>query len=151
MSDLFLTRRVFTDKSTVGKLIMDMIEIWCLEDTARNIKIDGETCIPSGVYKLEIRDSARYKRPMPYLINVPYYEGVMIHWGNVPENTRGCLLVGMTHPSTDFIGESKKAFDLLYPQIEVSVKRGPTFVRITGGYSKKEFEDALLKNRPEVP
>ena len=143
MSDLFLNRRIFTDKSTVGKLIMEELEIFILEDRARNVKIYGETCIPAGTYQLEIRQSGRYGRPMPYLLNVPFYEGIMIHWGNFPKDTNGCLLTGTTHPTVDMVGESKKAFDLLYPKIEKSLEKGVTKIHISGGFNAEEFKNAM--------
>lgn len=148
MSDMYLTRRIFTNKSTIGKLIINDSEFWCLEDTARKIKINGETCIPSGSYEVEIRKSGRFGRPMPYLKNVPYYEGIMIHPGNSNADTNGCLLVGMCHPSADFIGESKIAFDKLFPLIEASLREGPLKIHIAGGYTKEEFE-ASLKSPPQ--
>lgn len=143
MSDIYLTRRIFTNKSTVGKLIFEDLELWTLEDTARMLKVASETCIPSGVYPIEIRNSKRYQRPMPYLLNVPFFDAIMIHMGNVPKDTRGCILVGNTHPAEDIIGESAIAFDRLFPRIVAAVKVKPIKLHIAGGYSKEEFERAL--------
>ena len=143
MSDITLIRKIFTNKSTVGKLIMGDLELFTLEDTARKKKIYGETCIPSGTYDVIIRDSERYKRLMPSLVNVPYFDGILIHWGNFPENTHGCLLVGTDHTTSDKIDESLKAFNLLYPKIEEALKTGPLKIHIVGGYSKDDFESRI--------
>ena len=89
---------------------------WTLEDEDRGlrqempltqihrIKIKGKTAIPAGTYKIQLRVSPSFKnkwyaRPfggkMPYLLNVPGFEGVMLHPGNIPDDTSGCILPGM--------------------------------------------------------
>lgn len=69
-------------------------------------KIYGKTAIPKGRYKVQFRVSPSFKdkyyaRPyngkFPYLMNVPGFSGVLIHPGNFPSDTKGCLLVGVLH------------------------------------------------------
>lgn len=142
MSDLYLTRRIFTNKSTLGKLILDNFECWTLEDTVRREKVHGETAIPSGSYEVILNESKRYGRIMPYLKDVPFFEGIRIHWGNFPKDTLGCILVGKTHQA-DMVGESKKAFDELYPRIEEALKKGPMKIHIAGGFTAEEFSQKI--------
>lgn len=137
MSDLYLTRKIYTHKSTVGKLVMGDLELWTLEDTARMIKVNGETCIPSGVYQIEIRESPHFKRPLPHLLDVPFFEGVLIHSGNIPADTKGCILVGMKHEEENTISQSRDAFNLLFQKIQSSPT--PLRIHIAGGYNKEEF------------
>ncbi len=146
MGHMFLNRKIFTDNSTIGKLIFGGFECFTLEDTMRrrdinedgklqsSEKVPGRTAIPAGIYDISIQESGKFDRPMPFLMNVPLFEGIMIHPGNIPENTNGCILIGMTHPNIDFVGESKKAFDLLFPQIEEILKISPLKIHISGGY-----------------
>lgn len=145
MTDMYLTRKVFTNNSTVGKLVMDDLEIFTLEDTARRVKVEGETCIPSGSYNIEIRKSNRYGRPMPFLIDVPFYDGIMLHWGNYPKDTLGCIIVGQIHPTVDMVGESVMAFDKLYPKIAEALLKGPVKIHIAGGFTKEDFNQNLNK------
>lgn len=93
---------------------------WTLEDEDRGLhqemplnqikarKVKGKTAIPKGTYKIQLRISPSFKdkwyaKPfggkMPYLQNVPGFEGVMLHPGNTPDQTSGCILPGMLQGS----------------------------------------------------
>lgn len=105
---------------TIGHLYIDG-KYFCdtLEDTNRQLsqkdsltkikktKIKDRTAIPYGTYKVTMNVvSPRYsnfsKYPyakqfggkMPRLLNVPGFEGILIHPGNTDAHTSGCLLVG---------------------------------------------------------
>lgn len=133
LMDITVNRMTFTENSTIGELWMDgKFFCYTLEDTCRNHKVDGKTAIPAGRYQLTIDYSEKFSRDMPHLLEVPNFEGVRIHWGNKPEDTEGCILVG-TGKTTDFITGSKLAFDQLYPALENKLAKGPLFVSILGG------------------
>lgn len=111
-------KRIFKgDKYTIGKLYVNGIyECDTLEDTDRGLtqdmplsniqskKLYGETAIPTGTYKIDINTvSPKFKDrswakfcggKLPRLIDVPGYSGVLIHVGNKPADTLGCILVG---------------------------------------------------------
>lgn len=116
--ELVLTRKIRSASSTIGELTVDgKFECFTLEDIERDVKVHGKTAIPKGRYKLTITMSNRFKKELPLLINVPNYEGVRIHSGNKAEDTEGCILVGQTK-STDFIGNSRVAFDALFKKLK---------------------------------
>lgn len=82
--------QLFIDKKYFGET---------LEDTDRFLeagerKIDGDTAIPRGNYRVILSDSTRFKRVMPEVLNVPGFTGVRIHGGNTVEDTSGCPLLG---------------------------------------------------------
>lgn len=87
--------------------------------------------IPLGTYDLTIRYSDRFQRLMPHVEEVPGFDGILIHWGNRPGDTEGCLLVGLTlGPAPNWIGSSRAAFDILFPMLAQSSEPGTiTYVR----------------------
>lgn len=144
MKGLTLERKIFTDKSTIGDLSLDG-EFLCrtLEDTVRKTKVYGQTAIPSGTYEVIIRDSNRFKRRLPALLKVPYFDGILIHNGNTAEATLGCCLVGQYDPKMpDFIGNSVATLNEIFPKIEEALVKDRLWIDILGGYSFADFEMA---------
>lgn len=90
-----LKRRYLGEVYTIGSLSIDG-QYFCdtLEDAVRPIKIYGKTAIPFGTYKIILNESPRFGRVLPRLLNVPKFDGVLIHRGNTAEDTAGCILVG---------------------------------------------------------
>lgn len=118
--NLLLQREILTDESTIGQLFVNgQRECFTLEDVVRPAgeKIFGKTAVPFGRYRILVTDSARFKRPLPILVEVPGFEGVRIHPGNTSEDTKGCILVGLTKED-NFIGKSQMAMSLLLPKIQ---------------------------------
>ena len=93
---LKLTRHFFRPDRTIGEMEIDgKFFCYTLEDTVREagVKIPHETAIPAGIYKVVVSFSQRFKKRLPMLLDVPGFQGVRIHGGNTPEDTRGCILV----------------------------------------------------------
>lgn len=96
---LKLTRRFKGSDYTIGQLSMDGA-YFCdtLEDRVRNMpteaKVPGATAIPTGTYQVIVNRSPKFGRELPRLVDVPYFEGVLIHRGNTNQDTAGCILVG---------------------------------------------------------
>lgn len=96
---LKVKRRFLKSGYTIGRMEVDG-NYFCdtLEDRVRDLsrekKIPGETAIPAGIYDVVVNISPRFKRKLPRLLNVPGFEGILIHRGNTPEDTAGCILVG---------------------------------------------------------
>lgn len=128
--NLILQRNTFTDKSTIGELLVDD-DFFCytLEDVVRPTKINGETAIPFGQYEVIVNFSNRFQRRMPLLLDVPYFTGIRIHPGNDKNNTEGCILVGESKEK-DWIGDSRNAFNALFPIIDKAAAAGKVFITI---------------------
>lgn len=128
--NLKLTRKTFTEKSTIGELSVDDVrECFTLEDRVRPKKIKGQTAIPAGTYQVIIDFSNRFQRLMPLLINVPNFAGVRIHAGNTYADTEGCILVGQNW-SKDFIGNSRPAYAALFKKLQAAYKKEKIFLEI---------------------
>jgi hypothetical protein len=117
---------------TIGALSVDGdFHSWTCEDAVREVqgkpvadwKIKGKTAIPRGTYKIQITPSARFKRDLPLLIDVPGFTGVRIHPGNTAEDTEGCLLPGLDRLGKS-VGRSRLAFDSLFIKIKEAVRKG---------------------------
>lgn len=97
--ELVLKRRFLGENYTIGSLYIDN-KYFCdtLEDTYRDLskvqKVANKTAIPYGKYSIVLNISPKFKRKLPRLVNVPYFEGILIHRGNTPKDTSGCILVG---------------------------------------------------------
>lgn len=119
-------RRLYLrDTWTIGEVFVDGAhECFSLEDRANypgEDKVPGETAIPCGTFRIEWRASPHFGKSMPYLTHVPNFYGVMIHPGNTPKDTRGCLLVGKyADLSAGRVLESKLAFESLCAKMKKS-------------------------------
>jgi len=123
--NLLLNRETFTDKSTIGSLLIDgHFFCYTLEDVVRGgNKIPGKTAIPYGTYKIIINMSNRFKQLMPQLLDVPKFEGIRIHSGNTAEDTEGCILVGFKK-GIDIVTESRLAFKCLFASFQSAINHG---------------------------
>lgn len=128
MIKLKLDRKWIRESYTIGDLYIDYGDDkgyqWfsnTLEDTVRDlnhdgineIKIWGKTAIPYGTYKVTWAYSPTFKKQMPLLWNVNGYVGILIHPGNTPEDTLGCILVGLNKIKGQLV-DSTITFNKLY-------------------------------------
>ena len=84
----------FTVRSNEGRIIL---RGYTLEpsgpDTIERMK---DRRVPQGKYSLDWHSSNKFKKLMPRLYNdvVPKDRFILIHSGNYPEHTEGCILLG---------------------------------------------------------
>lgn len=113
---------------------------WTIEDTFREHKIDGKTCIPYGMYELTFHKSPKfspiYGHDMIMLKDVDGFEYILIHPGNNNKDTQGCILVGDgVSPVRDIdnaIVNSRAAYDRIYKVIAEAMKKEVCHLNITG-------------------
>lgn len=115
--ELKLKRIARRETYTIGKLYVDGMYVCdVVEDKDRGLaqslpvsvniakKRKGMTAIPIGRYRVTLEvQSPKYskfksyewcKGYLPRLINVPAFDGILIHAGNSAADSAGCLLVG---------------------------------------------------------
>ena len=152
--EINLTRRWKGENSTLSTITVDgAAHHFALEDTDRGLdsarpdtikeKQYGITAIPTGRYRVIISYSNRFRRQLPFLLNVPGFSGIRIHPGNRHINTLGCILPGITYwkDGQDFVvGTSRIASEKLQTKIAAAISRNEAvWINIT---SKLESNDA---------
>lgn len=122
--NITLQRSQSNETCTIGSISVGG-EVLChtLEDIVRDEKLAGQTAIPAGTYQVVITYSPHFQQDLPLLVNVPGFSGVRIHPGNTAADTEGCILPGLT-VLNNAIGQSRDAFNLLYPMIQDAQDRG---------------------------
>ena len=141
---LTIKRTITRNSYTLGKLYIDGV-YFCdtLEDKDRGLtqdmnigqiqllKINGETAIPKGIYKvtLDVISPKFSKYPfymetckgkLPRLIDVKGYEGVLIHVADGPKRDsliQGCIGVGNLS-AEEYLMNGKKVFAELYNKLK---------------------------------
>nr|DAI14756.1 MAG TPA: hypothetical protein [Bacteriophage sp.] len=103
---LELKRIALKPNYTIGKLFIngtyycDTIEDKVI-DLNKNGKFDDgltkvmhQTAIPYGTFKVVVNHSPKFNRELPRLLDVPYFEGILIHNGSDQNSSSGCIIVG---------------------------------------------------------
>ena len=148
--NLVLNRKYKLPKYSIGKLYING-KYFCdtLEDTDRgltagmslatinSLKKKGITAIPLGTYEITLNvyspkfgarsQYAFCKGYLPRLLKVPGYEGVLIHIGNRPEDTEGCILVG-ENTIKGMVTSSTDTFKRLYKELETATAKGEQII-----------------------
>ena len=120
MQKSFIQVRGYFEDCTVSDLFNPEGEKigYALEDVGRpaNVKIAGKTCIPEGIYNVNITHSNKYKKDMIQLHNVTQdlavqkdgikFVGVRVHGGNTVDDSEGCPLVAKNFDGDSTIWQS---------------------------------------------
>lgn len=144
--ELTLERRYKCNGYTIGRLLVDG-KYFCdtLEDADRGLdakmplaeirarKLKSITAIPTGTYKITLATrSAKFgskqfyydlcRGRLPRLLDVPGFDGILIHCGNTAKDTEGCILVGENKVKGQVIN-SQETLARLYPLLRKAYYR----------------------------
>ena len=146
--ELELKRIARRDTYTIGRLYIDG-KYFCdtIEDKDRGLrqdlpvsvnqarKVRGQTAIPTGRYRVTLGvKSPKYSKKkqyaacngyVPKLINVPAFDGILIHIGNTAADSEGCILVGR-NKKVGMVLESTNTFWQLYDRLQTADRKGET-------------------------
>ena len=104
---MLVLKRIFqNDKYTIGKLYLNDTYL-C--DTLEPPKYVNHPCIEKGTYRIGYHYSNKFGQNMPFLLNVNGRVGIMIHPGNYPKDTQGCILLGR-NLAKGSVSNSKQTF-----------------------------------------
>lgn len=122
---LLLERKYLKEDYCIGRLSINGT-FFCntLEDKVRDInkngtfdcgefKISGHTAIPYGEYEVVVNYSPKFKRELPRLLDVPHFEGILIHRGNTNKDSSGCILVGENKKKGMVLNSTKYEVELV--------------------------------------
>ena len=68
-------------------LLVERLHYLC--DTLEN----ADYIIPALIYRVQVTNSPKFKRPLPILCQVPGRSGIRFHRGTKPEHSKGCIIV----------------------------------------------------------
>ena len=129
--EIILQRKPSGFRATIGELTVDgTFECFTLEDVVRELgpdgagKIQNETAIQAGRYKVIIDFSQRFQKPMLHVLDVPFFTGIRIHSGNTDQNTEGCVLVGSQWVGEDLITGGSHELPNLMARIQQQLDSG---------------------------
>lgn len=140
--EIIVDRKYKKEDYTIGRLYIDGV-FFCntLEDVDRGLtqqtsiqeinskKVYGQTAIPTGTYKVTLDVvSPKYSRQskynkiqgkLPRLLDVPGFDGILIHIGNTANDSHGCILVGYNTAKGKVL-DSTNTFFKLYDKLKES-------------------------------
>lgn len=145
--ELKLKRIAKKDTYTIGKFYINEVYICdTIEDKDRGLnmlmpidqirlkKVMHQTAIPTGTYKVTLNvKSPKYSKVayykaycdgyVPRLVDVPGFDGVLIHKGNTAEDSSGCILVGY-NTVVGKVLNSQNAFEIIYTKLKEANSKG---------------------------
>ncbi len=100
MQRINITRTARKEGYTIGKMfvngtyVCDTLELYDRTYFGEDFKL-GTSAVPVGIYRLSTTEwSPRFQKPMPRIMDFQESRNILIHVGNYPKDTEGCILVG---------------------------------------------------------
>ncbi len=132
--ELHLQRTAHLADRTLGSITRNGVhQCFTCEDKVRPAgeKVPGATAIPAGRYRVTVEYSPTFGKHLPRLQAVPGFAGILMHGGNGPLDTRGCILCGRHQDSTK-IWDCAPAVQALIDMIElITEARGQVWLTIS--------------------
>jgi len=129
MVDVKISRFRYGENSTQGLIFVDGKFAGCTLENPDKGNQPSISCIPTGVYRLGLRTVGGWNqratehskigpahKGMIEIQDVPGRTFILMHWGNEPKNTEGCVLIGTSY-RPDYIGSSVDAYMSFYDRI----------------------------------
>lgn len=146
--ELLLSRHSNNPNACLGSLsINSTAECLTLEDPVRKLGPDGKgkqygkTAIPAGRYRVDITFSPKFQKMMVAILDVPFFTGIRIHSGNTPEDTLGCIIVGLAHFDGKAIRGGSTVMPKLFRTISKALGDGEdVWITIENNFPKEDIQ-----------
>ena len=134
--ELKVKRKWFKPTYTIGWFLVEEIRLCdTLEDKDRGLtqtmptteiykkKVYGQTAIPKGRYRVDLNSvspkfrtrswAVKYGGKVPRLVDVPGFNGILIHPLTTPNETDGCIGIGENRVKGKILNSQRAFFDLM--------------------------------------
>lgn len=125
-----LVRDSFSSSSTDGVLFVDSRPFCNTLEPAqgKKVKYGKGCCIAPGIYSIDLHYSPKFGKYMLTLCGVRGRSGILVHSGNTPNDTAGCILVGQRE-NIGVLSNSRSTLDKVFDRcLEVIDKEPITII-----------------------
>lgn len=126
---LVLRRDYFSLTAVSGVLYADGVK--CC-DTLEPAIVDGYgkgSCVKPGTYSIDYHYSPKFRKYMLTLCGVKGRSGILIHSGNTPKDSAGCILVGV-RLDNEKLSSSRATLSCLLKRVIASMQDGSVTITI---------------------
>lgn len=127
---LMLIRDSFSSVSTDGILFADGNALCNTLEPAigKKVKYGKGCCIAPGIYSIDFHYSPKFGKYMLTLCGVRGRSGILIHSGNTPKDSAGCILVGKRE-NVGVLANSRDTLNMVFGRcLEVIAKEPITII-----------------------
>lgn len=125
-----LIRDSFSSVSTDGILFADGLALCNTLEPAigKKVKYGKGCCIAPGIYSVDFHYSPKFGKYMLTLCGVRGRSGILIHSGNTPKDSAGCILVGKRE-NVGVLANSRDTLNMVFDRcLEVIGKEPITII-----------------------
>lgn len=112
-----LVRDTFSSGFTAGVLFIDSLSFCNTLEPAisigKKVKYGKGCCVAPGIYSIDFHYSPKFGKYMLTLCGVRGRSGILIHSGNTPNDTSGCILVGKRE-NISVLSNSRSTLDKVF-------------------------------------
>ena len=128
---LMLIRDSFSSVSTDGILFADGLALCNTLEPAigKKVKYGKGCCIAPGIYSVDFHYSPKFGKYMLTLCGVRGRSGILIHSGNTPKDSAGCILVGMRE-NVGVLANSRDTLNMVFDRCLQVIGKEPITIII---------------------
>ncbi len=128
---LLLVRNSFSSCSTEGELFINSVPFCNTLEPAlgKKVKYGKGCCIAPGTYSIDFHYSPKFGKYMLTLCGVSGRSGILIHSGNTPKDSSGCILVGKRE-NVGVLANSRDTLNMVFDRCLKVIGKEPITIMI---------------------